>query len=1302
MKEEFAREQFSEEEAKKEIQEGLDYLSAPIKSKEGKHPELVDDFDNFEAKKPLERKDLEREIKSFIENNISKLLPLWINCSVDHFNYGGNDESKFIEALNITNEDVKFLGKNYFIKESRDQRGGSSIKFEINKKDEQDPDGYKVYGELSIDDFFALAFMKESIRVDSMRGPGTANRDFDRYYLKNEKRYLCDNDFGVKVYDEAEQKMINGDAANISQFVKIVKSQMRIYRENIEILKQREAIAVDIKHMNDTEFESLKSKRDNGVISNQQFLEEWGLITSRKEQEVFDNTYKTIAENSKNREVIFGGISSRKIGNQIHFNHQRIAEKFGFMSDDPVKDYEQFEKKSHKLEGVLRAPTKVESAGATIEFLWSDFYDKPVIIDASHRQKLVTEAKYGVREFLVSRVIETETDEFRDCYKIHSCGRGEQSPYNYSNADLYDFIKEIGVEKAQQVLAQDDRDISRQMVGLYHLREMNYNFAGTEVDKLKKDLHEAYKLSEAGIWEYLNKREEEQSMEKRSERYKQKRQRELFFEGKRMYWLAQQVWRGSPETNPEDRFYKSHNYIDWATYDLSQFDVDEQNLQKYLSKDINLISSLMNLNRVEIESSGVGFSKGEKSVTLGLIIKALEKGQDLRGVALAEDKKRYLQGVLDGENKDDLEFAISDWKQEWKEAVSKEEIELYYEYASDYILLNPRGLIKYAEWRNSEDGKTWNEVFEKKPEKKSDLDFRICMSCQTQEVRNWYKEAAEYVGSEMMQSYLLRFNATRESGNRQMANWHDNLFWVPNIKRLESADARSVISSIETMDENREFMEFLPRYDKEKDKLKDQGKIQSLRELKKRVFAIESNIDLSELPPQVIGIISAPGFNLSQLEQIRKRPDFKDLVDGKLDEKQPFKAHNRLFAGRSLTDALKEGLGSQKEKIRGTATDPRGLFHSLNQLVKDRVIKDRKMKAADLLVSVPIDLEEEIIKMLQEQKVDIGPTVEAQIHNKSDPEGWVCGNYTDCCMPFGDYKNTDYMFNPVTQYFTIKYNGRIVAQSVVVDSRDSRDNTDVIILDNIEVASNYKNLTPLLSNVYKTFWTEYTSLPVKVGTGYSDLIPPGGKLEQNQYRPKRHIAYSDATGSQIYDLPKVRGVESIDKVVTFSNLTERDAELIAKMEAEAYPEGMVQGKAHIIDILKKQRELEVPGAASSFVVRQGQEPAGYLLVLPEEIENGSGEKVAHIYDMAVLPKFRGTPIIKRIMERVVDIASSYDVAIEAEARASTSYAFLMNRRIQKWLEGKGYKLTRNEKLEKYLGDEDFYAIRLEKKQPPTD
>ena len=439
------------------------------------------------------------------------------------------------------------------------------------------------------------------------------------------------------------------------------------------------------------------------------------------------------------------------------------------------------------------------------------------------------------------------------------------------------------------------------------------------------------------------------------------------------------------------------------------------------------------------------------------------------------------------------------------------------------------------------------------------------------------------------------------------------------------------------------------------------------------------------------------GFNLSELKRLQRETRFADLVDGKLDKEQPFNPHVRKFTARPLNELLKEGMGSFKDKIRGTAQDPKGLFDSIRKLIKGREDKEESLQVQDLLREVPLDMEEDILRLLQEQRVPTGNILEATVHAKSDPEGWVCGNYTDCCMPFGDSKNTDYMFNKGTQYFTVKNNGRIIAQSVIVDSFDKETNEPVVVLDNIEVANNYKDRSAVLSRIYKTFWAEYTSKKVKIGTGYSDLIPDGAKLESNNYSPKHQISYSDARGSSIYDLPKIKGVESLDKILTFANLTERDAETIAEMEKMAYPEGFLQGKGEALKLIQKQRELNLPGAASSFIVRQGNEPAGYLLVLPEESKMDSSEKAAHIYDMVVLPKFQGGIVARKMMERLLDTAKAYDVpAIEFEAREGTSYRLITNPRIAKWVESKGYELAYDELLPEYLGGEDFYFVRLER------
>jgi ribosomal protein S18 acetylase RimI-like enzyme len=1145
------------------------------------------------------------------------------------------NRAELIKNLKLTNEQIGLLGANYFIREQNGELG-------IYQTDEYYPEGLYVSGKLvSGSDLLALAYVRDAVRIDTARDVGKAKKNIPhRYYLKAQNRYLCANDFGMRTWNEEKKEMSDGDITNIAPFIATAKREFERIAQNIETVGLEKATESDI-----------------------------------------------------NRQLVLSAISRDRVEKMFVFRADEVARKGGITNIDRVN-----------LDRIF-IPASQQEAAATIKSARFYPFGKPILFSPEGDEYFLSFCKTRIKEALARKLVQNDP-QLKEVFEKCRCIRNINSGVYYSDADVYEIIRVTNAETAVAFFSDSDHGIVEKLQGLKILKNLGYKISDFEGTNLGKQAHEAATLARAGIWRYLSQRTGiEQSQERGN--YQQQSQnknwlaalprrkgRDLFREGKRMYWLAKQVWMKNPDRHEEDRFYWQDQDIGWDRYDISKADVPEEKLNEYLEKQKNLIIALM-LQGVEDRYGEHEYQR--KPAVLGLIIQALECGNDIRGVALAHDKQRYLEGVINGTVKNDLEFAIEDWPADWRKAVSPEEINLYYEYASDYVLLDPNGLTKYATWRASSEDKEWDKVFKETPKRKTDLDFRICLGTQAEEVRGWYKSAAEHVGGSAMQNYLLRFNTTRGADGR-IANWHDVLLWSPNIQKLESGDAKSILLSIETMDDNQEFVNLLPRYSKERDPLQTSGPVQSLRELKKRILAIESNIDLSKFPPELLEITSAPGFNLASLESMRRRADFQDLLDGKLDKEQPFRPHSRTFAGRALIEALREGLGSQKQKIRGTAKDSKGLFYQLNQLVKGRELGEKKMTALDLLNSVPTDLEEEVIRLLREQQVDVGPIVEAQIHAKSDPDGWVCGNYTDCCMPFGASNNDDYMFNRSTQYFTIKYNGRIVAQSVVVDSRDREDRSDVIVLDNIEIANNYKNISPLLANVYQTFWTEYTSKPVKVGTGYSDLIPPGGKLEPNRYEAKTRLSYSDATGSQIYDLPKLHGVESMDKVITFANLSERDAELIAKMEAEAYPEGMTQGKAYVVDILQKQRELEVPGAASSFVVRQGQEVAGYLLVLPEESEVQSGERVAHVYDMVVLPKFRGSPIARKMMERVLDVASAYGVPIEAEARASTSYALLMNERIRRWFESKGFHLTKNEKLPEYLGGEDFYFVRFENRQ----
>ena len=1301
----------------REIEEEIEEHKRSPRSREGAHPELLEDFGQEMAQEPLERQEIEQEAAEFIRQNLADVFDFLLAYVRSDNDLRNVNLQKCLERFGLTNDEIALRGGGLTIR--TDESGErklfrTELVFDNERWDNVEREREDAFYTIESAELIALLWAKRNVRVD--RTPkGVSSKFPHRFYLLSKGRYLCKNDYGTVAWELDENRREQSRQAEVYELgpiLRTIQQQFARIQDNLGELHSflfQEEMKNRGFNSSDGGYGWTSTNADFEDLDDTQMAIVADSTREEAEKEAEKRIFSLLSD-EKAGDLISRGVSSGKVTRQLHFKYGQIAKKLGLTSNNPATDYERFGRNKGRLQRLFTAPSPSKVNDSQIPFVESEFYDRPVLfLDERKQGNLVKNAESGIQELLAVRAAEVDPN-FAELFKQKRCGRGEQSPYNFSAMSLYEMLRALGKEKAEAVLASDDRDVFRQVSGWEILQKMGFDLTKMEPDKIKKQLFEAHKLQEKGLWSYLESREAEtvsttkarlgQRAEGKDwmELLGVRRSRDLFFEGKRMYWLAQQVFTKNPNHAEGDKFYQQ--WVEWAKYDLSEFDVPEERLNEHFTQSGNFIVALLGESEQRNMHDPAEEQQG-RPASLGLIIQALERGQDLRGVALTFDKRRYLNGVIEGYEGEDLDFALSDWPKETRAAVSKEEVKMYYEYASDYVLRDPNGLTRYATWRASAEGKEWDKVFGEKPESKSDLDFRLCLGSQVPEVRGWYKAAAEYVGGTVVQSYLLRFNATRDTNGR-FANWHDVLFWVPYIKNLEVGEARAILTSIQTMDENNEFRDFLPRYSKKRDKFLAQGAVQSLRELKKRVFAIESNLDLSDLPPQVLDITSAPGFNMSELERMSRQGDFRRLVDGELDKEQPFEPHRRIFAGRPLGDSLKEGLGSQKAKIRGTAKDPKGLFHDLRQMIKGRKVGEKPIEVTDLFSAVPLDLEEDVIGLLQKQGVDTGPVVEAQVHAKSDPEGWVCGNYTDCCMPFGASNNNDYMFNPSTQYFTIKYNGRIIAQSVVVDSRDSRGGGDVVVLDNIEIANNYKNLSPLVARVYQTFWAEYTSRPVKVGTGYSDLVPPGGRLESNRYSSKTHLVYSDAQGGQIYDLPKIRGVEALDEMVTFANLTERDAELIAKLEAEIYPQGMTQGKAHIADILKKQRELEVPGAASSFVIRQGSDAVGYLLVLPEESEINSGEQAAHVYDMAIHPKFQGKGLAKKMMERVLDIASSYNMPIEAEARASTSYAMIMNEGVRQWFGSRGFTLSSSERMDKYMGDEDFYYVRFDYNGRPVE
>jgi|GEM_PF-2398915 len=668
---------------------------------------------------------------------------------------------------------------------------------------------------------------------------------------------------------------------------------------------------------------------------------------------------------------------------------------------------------------------------------------------------------------------------------------------------------------------------------------------------------------------------------------------------------------------------------------------------------------------------------------------------ETKGLFMAVDPVAYLNNQIMDEkiNQNDFAYSLSDWPEEWLEKVTASEAKLFYENIEKVFAQKNACFANYVETMIT-CGDRWEKAFPVEAKNIADLDFCVGLSYQSEEVRNWFFDSAEYIGTKNVIEFLKKFNNL--TGESKYSNWHDFLLWNEAKTKLTAGELIAVIKSIETKDQCNSFYRKLAEYNRASDIKKDEP-ISSLEDLILRVELSVENIE--EFPVELRHIFVAPYIEKRETKNFLRTREVKDLFDGKYDSRQPFVPVCKHYLKEDLGAIIKREVGSYKEKIKGTAANPQQLYYDLNELIKNKEIDGKKMKVADLFEKVPAYLEENIFEILKKNGVDIGEIFTATVHRKSDPEAWVCGNYTDCCMNFLTGKNKDYLFNEATQYFTIKKGDRIIAQSVLVDSIDKRDQSSVIVLDNIEVAHNYQQFLPILSNIYNKFWTDYSSLPVKIGTDNNDLIPTGANLERgNPYQHKKTLLWSDSRSMNMYNLPKLASREVDKNMIAFADLSQRNVEEVAKMEKEIYPDEMVNGKDRLLEVVKAQRQMEIPGAASSFTVHVGKNMAGYVVMLPEqsEIEGISGEAI-HIFDMAVLPKFQNQGLAKKMLKKLLEISEIYNYPIEAETREKTSYAMLQSPSIKKMLDEWGFVISYDKKMEKYLGGEDFHYIRVQKK-----
>ncbi len=856
--------------------------------------------------------------------------------------------------IEIRNQSEKIVNKNpnydYYSSDNQMERYNDNGYFDINSKKE-----FYINEHLNEENILALDFLKENIRRNSKADVGLFNEKTQfaqRFYYKPIERYLNEDDWGMSPY-RAEK-----DVENIENFKNSIVSHFRQVLSNLRLISDLDGNVYDIKNKwleentsssypdwnlqneNKEEYDRLYKEHQDNIAKAEKYAEN---VKTRKTLELL--------KDAEIQRLIFEAIPSEKFFAETHFKKypeidRLLEEKIAEMSDDEkVKYVESEEFKGEAKKYIFSDIYTNDNLDGKIITL-SNSYKAPIIFGSNRNlESVISEVLQKNRVQVKKEIVDSYdgNELFWEQYnRIIDSDRGGNSEYAFLPEEFYDVFKEIK-NLGPKVFAEVVPDIHKDSK-YYNSPESDHllyfypDISWMEKDRIKKELWHARRVVDSNLIDFFYEKIEDkpekptlssyssyQEYDENDEEYKKRKEKlkenknllknweknkknwledlssserkKIFFEAKQMDWTARLVRTKAYDLNnqrpqswedDEDEYYFNrnrndfiYNISDWKKFDLGGLDMEK--IKNALEKNGNILLSFLDL---EEEKSDLGLKD------IIPIIDLIDAGVDLRGIALAYNKKEFAEYILSGNSKNTLEEVLQTWPKNLRENIKDSEFELCWEYANDYLTQDPKGMIRYAEF--IEKNPKIRENINGEINKKSYLDFRLALSVQTDEIVNWYLSGAEYVGNETMQNYFMRFNATRES-NERYADFHDALYWIESIKNVEPNEAKSLLLDIETMDESRELKDYISRYRKEDDPLKEKGKINSVRELKKMVMAIESNINLSDLDERVLDITAAPGFNLRALESMHQKPEFRDLIDGKYDKEQPFVPYKKIY-----------------------------------------------------------------------------------------------------------------------------------------------------------------------------------------------------------------------------------------------------------------------------------------------------------------------------------------------------------------------------------------------------------------------
>lgn len=207
-------------------------------------------------------------------------------------------------------------------------------------------------------------------------------------------------------------------------------------------------------------------------------------------------------------------------------------------------------------------------------------------------------------------------------------------------------------------------------------------------------------------------------------------------------------------------------------------------------------------------------------------------------------------------------------------------------------------------------------------------------------------------------------------------------------------------------------------------------------------------------------------------------------------------------------------VSGEKYKKQVTELQKRGLVAGKQDVVIAYCKGDLHLDEEDNGAMNQILLDYGYKNMGRKIKIELGP--------KDNHKLWTCGDKTDCCMSFTDYKNREYLLRPDMSYLGISLvNDEVedlVAQSVVVYAKEN-DGTIVIALDNIEIANRAIKNRSQIAMAYQQFKEQLIKklagekFKIVIGTSYNDdggLVTGNCGMEQVLGQPLAgSMRYSD-------------------------------------------------------------------------------------------------------------------------------------------------------------------------------------------------